>query len=95
MPSNQPNWMDEEENRAEQVTETGQTTNPNAPQLARVYRQPPRKQKPFYLQESYIETFDDFVHEYKKGVKGNPAPQLIEEALRLLFEKYKVDTSKL
>ncbi|MBL6985249.1 MAG: hypothetical protein ISR74_06605 [Candidatus Thioglobus sp.] len=95
MPNKQPGWMDEEETRANQVAETGKTSNPNAPQLVRVTRQPSRKQKPFYLQESYIETFDDFVHEYKKGVKGNPAPQLIEEALRLLFEKYGVNTSKL
>lgn len=93
MPSKQPDWMQEEESRAEQVSASGTTHNPQAPQLARVIKEPPRKQKAFYLQESYIELFDELAFREKKKVKGNPAPKLAEEALRLLFEKYEVDTS--
>ena len=95
MPKKNASWMDEEEARANQTAATGETSNPEAPQLARVMKEPARKQKAFYLQQSYIDAFDLLAFNEKKKVKGNPAPKLAEEALRLLFERYGVDTTKL
>ena len=94
MPSNKPNWMDEEENRAEKIAEIGGTSNPKAPQLIKVNREPARKQKAFYIQENFSEMFEDlaYLEKKKNGVK---APQLAEEALLMLFKKYKLDISKL
>lgn len=86
--------MDEEESRAEEITETGGTSNPKAPQLVKVSREPARKQKAFYIQESFAEMFEDLAYLEKKE-KGKKAPQLAEEALLMLFKKYKMDTSKL
>ena len=95
MSSKQPDWMNEEEERAEQVAVIGQNPNPTAPQLVRMTREPPRRQKTFYLQEVYIDMFEQLALSQKKKVKGNPAPKLAEEALRLLFEQYNVDTKEL
>ena len=91
--SNTPSWMEEEE-RAEQVTSTGQTFNPKAPQLIRVHKEQSRKQKNFYIQESFAEKFEELVFQQKK-VKGSKAPALAEEALLLLFEKYDLDINDL
>lgn len=85
--SNKPSWMEEEENRAEELTETGQTSNADAPQLVRVVREPKRKQKAFYIQEKHSHMFETLVFDQKRG-KGKKAPQLAEEALELLFAKY-------
>lgn len=96
MPSNDTAWLsDEVERAAEKPAVRSKTPNPKAPQLARVHREPPRKQKALYLQESYIEAFDLLVFNEKKKVKGNPAPKLAEEALHLLFEKYGLDINSL
>ena len=89
-----PDWMNEEEDRAEQTANTGKTTNDNAPKMVKVTREPTRKQKAFYIQNTYAEAFEDLVHAQKR-LKGKKAPQLAEEALDLLFEKYEIDTSKL
>lgn len=90
----QPDWMKQEQNRAEDLKETGTTSNSKAPQLARVVREPSRKQKSFYIQDSYAEAFEELAFKQKK-VKGKKAPALAEQALMLLFEFYDEDTSKL
>lgn len=89
-----PAWMEEEEERAEETADTGKTANANAPKMVKVHREPSRKQKAFYVQDTYAEAFDELVfrERKKKTAKG---PQLIEEALIMLFKKYGVDTSKL
>lgn len=92
MHNNEPNWMNEEEIRAEEVTKSGETNNPKAPQLIRVNREPSRKQKAFYIQESFAEMFENLAFKQKRE-KGLKAPQLAEEALLMLFKKYKMDTS--
>lgn len=94
MSHKQPNWMQQEQNRAEDLKETGNTSNPKAPQLIKVVREPSRKQKNFYIQDSYAEAFEDLVFKQKKA-KGKKAPALAEQALMLLFEFYNEDTSNL
>ncbi len=94
MSDNKPNWMVEEEERAVALADTGETANEAAPKLVRVTKEPPRMQKAFYIQRKYAEAFEDLAHKQKK-VKGPKAPQLAEEALKMLLEKYGEDTSHL
>ncbi len=81
-----PDWMEEEQQRAEELTETGKTTNNAAPKLERVKRAPKRKQKAFYLQEQHADAFELLVIEQKK--QGLKAPELIESAIELLLKKH-------
>ncbi|MCE7567558.1 hypothetical protein LZS85_15650 [Aliivibrio fischeri] len=87
-------WMDEENERAEDTAQTGETTNAKAPQLVRVNREPARKQKNFYIQDTYAAAFETLVFKQKLA-KGPKAPQLAEEALDMLFEKYGIDPNNL
>ncbi len=87
MSNNKPNWMIQEEERATELVETGKTVNETAPALVRVTKEPPRMQKAFYIQEKYATAFDDLAYKQKK-LKGKRAPQLAEEALKLLLTKY-------
>lgn len=86
--------MIEEEQRAAQLAVIGQTSNNNAPQLKRVAKAPPRMQKAFYIQEKFANAFDDLVHKQKK-IKGKKAPDLAEEAIKMLLKKYGEDTNNL
>ena len=52
-----PNWMNEEDDRAKDLAEAGETTNNTAPKLVKVERAPERKQKSFYVQPAYTEAF--------------------------------------
>lgn len=81
-----PSWMDEEESRASDLVESGQTTNDKAPKLAKVTRAPTRKQKAFYIQEKHADAFELLVFEMKK--EGVKAPELAEQAIELLLKKY-------
>ena len=94
MQHNKPNWMNEEQDRAENLVDTGKTSNHEAPQLVRIKKAPPRMQKAFYIQEKYAEAFEDFVYKQKKK-KGKKAPELAEEAIKMLLNKYGEDTTKL
>lgn len=87
-------WLEEEESRANKLNDSGVTANPKAPQLVRVKKEPARKVKGLYMQEKYIEYFDELVFKQKK-IKGKTAPELAEEAVFLLLKKYKHDTSNL
>jgi len=96
MSNNDAGWLSEEVERATDKPVTpGKRPNPKAPRLEPVHREPPRKQKALYLQQSYIDVFDRLVFDEKRKVKGNPAPKLAEEALQLLFKKYGLDISSL
>jgi hypothetical protein len=53
-----------------------------------------RLQKAFYIQEKYAEAFNDFVYKQKKK-KGKKAPELAEEAIKMLLNKYGEDTINL
>jgi hypothetical protein len=94
MQHNKPDWMNQEEDRADKLTDIGQTSNHEAPQLVRVKKAPPRMQKAFYIQEKFAEAFDDFVYKQKK-LKGKKAPELAEEAIKMLLNKYGEDTKNL
>lgn len=94
MQHNKPDWMSEEEKRADNLTEKAETSNNTAPQLVRVKKAPSRMQKAFYIQEKYAEAFDDFVYKQKKK-KGKKAPEFAEEAIKMLLEKYGEDTKSL
>lgn len=92
--SHKPDWMNQEEDRAEKLTDKGQTSNHEAPQLVRVKKAPSRMQKAFYIQEKFAIAFEDFVYKQKK-LKGKKAPELAEEAIKLLLKKYGEDTKTL
>lgn len=89
MPSD---WMNEEKQRAIAAVQTGQLPNSNAPQLVRAkpHMVPPRVKRTMYLQEHHAFTYEDLVHAQKRAT-GKKGPDLLEEALELLFEKYGVD----
>lgn len=92
----QHNWLEEENQRAEQLSKTGQTTNSKAPRLVRAKSNPApvRTKKGFFIQEKYAMAFDRLVFE-QKMVKGKKGPELLEEALSMLLKKYgiKVENS--
>tara|TARA_B100001093_G_scaffold333725_1_gene318700 strand:- start:254 stop:532 length:279 start_codon:yes stop_codon:yes gene_type:complete len=88
--SRNADWMDEEDERAEEQAVKGVTANSHAPVLVKKREQePPRATKGFYIQESYSRSFDRLVFEQKMA-KGKKAPELAEEAISLLLEKYGV-----
>ena len=85
---NTSNWMDEDEERAEEQAKTGTPPNTQAPQLVRKeVKAPPRATKGFYIQEKHSRAFDRLVFEQKQA-KGKKAPELAEEAIELLLKKY-------
>jgi len=92
--STKPAWMNQEEERADTLTAKNETSNNHAPKLVRVTKAPERKQKAFYIQEKYERAFDDFAYKQKRSTRIK-APELAEEAIRLLLEKYGEDTSNL
>ena len=83
------NWIDEENARATELVKTGNTTNSRAPLLIKNTKQPTpiRRIRSIYIQESYGLAFDKLVFE-QKITKGKKAPELMEEAIELLIEKY-------
>jgi hypothetical protein len=88
-------WMDEEEDRATAQAETGGTTNPTAPQLARVKKEPQRKQKAIYIQPSIALAFEDLVIKQKRSETGRKSTCLAEEMILDLLQKYGEDISHL
>ncbi len=81
-----PDWLTQEEDRAEKLVESGKTANETAPRFVRVMRAPTRKQKAFYIQEQHADAFDLLALEMKK--KGIKAPELAEHAIELLLKEY-------
>lgn len=84
---NKPAWMQEEETRADDLTEKGTVSNADAPQLVKIIRAPSRKQKAFYIQDKHSDAFELLAFKQKKS-KGKKAPELAEEAIELLLAKY-------
>ena len=91
---NTPNWMTEENNRAEELTVKGGTENNAAPKLVRIEKAPVRKQKSFYIQPSFAVAFEDLALAQKRS-GGKKATDLAEEMILDLLIKYKADTSVL
>ena len=92
--NDKPAWMNQEEQRAEDLTEKSETSNNTAPQLMRIKKAPPRKQKAFYIQEKFANAFDDLAYKQKK-INGKKATELAEEAIKILLKKYGEDTKNL
>jgi hypothetical protein len=84
--------MEEEEQRSDILTSTGETSNPEAPRLVRTTKAPPRSQKAFYIQEKYAHAFDALALTQKR-IKGPKATDLAEEMIRDLLIKYGQDVS--
>lgn len=89
----QENWLNTENARASELAKTGDTVNNKAPTLVSYIKKtvPIRNIRSIYIQESYSIAFDKLVFEQKLA-KGKKAPELIEEAIDLLIEKYKSNT---
>ena len=95
MSRNDASWMDEVDEKAERQAETGKRPNAEAPQLVRQeVKAPARSTKGFYIQEKYAMAFDQLVFNQKKE-KGKKAPDLAEEAIKMLLKKYGEDTKGL
>lgn len=85
--------MQVEESRAEQVAKSeSKVSNPLAPdpkkrRIQKTQATPPRSTKGFRVRLDYQEKFDALVarEKHATGLKG---PDLIEEALSMLFKKY-------
>ena len=90
MSQHKPAWMTQEESRAEELADKGETVNNTAPRLERVTRRvPARKQKALYVQDKHAEAFEKLVLAQKRA-SGKKAPELAEEAFELLLSKYDV-----
>ena len=82
-----PAWMEEEQDRADNLKKSGNTANDTAPKLERVTRAPKRMQKAFYIQDKHAAAFEKLVFS-QKTIKGKKAPELAEQAIELLLKKY-------
>ena len=89
-----PAWANEEDNRAEKLAKAGNTSNNDALQLKRIEREPQRMQKAFYIQLKYAEAFEIFAFKQKR-LKKRRAPELAEEAIKMLLDHYGEDTTTL
>jgi len=89
----QPDWMNQENNRASKG-KGATTTNPTAPRLVKEKKtvssapKVERTLKGFRVDKTLIAKFDVLVAE-QKTKSGKNGPALIDEALELLFKKYK------
>ena len=77
-----PEWLDGEAERAEELRDSGQTVNnPSASATPR------RSLKGFRIRQDYQRRYDVLVATVKH-TQGKKGPELIEEALEMLFDKY-------
>lgn len=81
-------WMDEEDDRAESNQQNGITENPAAPRLMKVAATPKRTTRGVFVDDDIWSDFEDVIHQQKK-LKGKSKPELAEEALIYIIEKYK------
>lgn len=82
------NWIEEENQRAENLSKSGETTNPKAPRLmVAKEKAPKRTTKGFFIQKLHSKGFDTLVFN-QKLINGKKAPELAEEAIELLLSKY-------
>ena len=77
-----PDWLDGEAERAEELRDSGQTVNnPSASPTPR------RSLKGFRIRQDYQRRYDVLAATVKH-TQGKKGPELIEEALEMLFDKY-------
>lgn len=95
-PSREPDWIDGEEQRAETLAKSGKkVNNPSAlkpKKRGANQTTPPRTLKGFRIRADYQQQFDELAAR-EKHISGKKGPDLIEEALEMLFRKYDKNTS--
>lgn len=80
--SGEPDWLDGEAERAAQLRDSGKkVNNPSASKM------PPRTLKGFRIRQDYQQRYDVLAATVKH-TQGKKGPELIEEALEMLFRKY-------
>jgi len=86
-------WLNEEDNRAENQSKQGQKlSNPNAPRLVKT---PPKEKKVqrsvkgLRIRIDLQKVFDRLVFEQKQA-DGKTGPELADEAIKLILDKYRV-----
>ena len=82
MPNDTPNWLAEEQSRVQDLVARGQNSMNPAAAL-----KPQRRLKGLRFRIDYQQRFDMLVAK-EKHASGKNGPDLVEEALELLFEKY-------
>ncbi len=85
------NWMKDEEDRAVNNLNKDQTENPDAPRMVKVIQKKTltRTTRGVYVQDDIWDKFEAIIYEQKK-VKGKSKPELVEEALNYIIDKYNV-----
>jgi len=85
-------WLNEEDTRVEEQSKKGQTvSNPDAPRLVKTStkrKKVQRSVKGLRIRNDLQKVFDRLVFEQKQA-DGKTGPELADEAMKLLFDKYK------
>ncbi|NOI26486.1 hypothetical protein [Vibrio mediterranei] len=81
-------WMDEEDDRAESNQLEGRTENSEAPRMKKITTAPKRTTRGIFVEDTIWEEFEDIIYQQKK-LKGKSKPELAEEALLYIIEKYR------
>ncbi|WP_150137761.1 hypothetical protein [Candidatus Enterovibrio escicola] len=81
-------WMEEEDQRADQNKKSDKTENSTAPRLKKVFVAPKRTTRGVFVEDDIWEEFEDIIFQQKKA-KGKTKPELAEEALLYVINKYK------
>ena len=84
----EPNWISGESDRAEKLIKSGQGVNNPSAKIVSQKNQLERSLKGFRIRKDYQRIFDELVAR-EKHISGKKGPDLLEEALEMLFDKYK------
>ena len=90
LPNNGPDWLGVESKRADELYKSGKKVNNPSAQKANkpeIKVLPNRTLKGWRCRLDYQQRFDELAAR-EKHVSGKKGPDLIEEALELLFKKY-------
>ena len=85
-------WVEGDSKQAENLADSEQVRNNAAPRLVRRRpATPKRSTKALYMQKKHADAFDRVVLEQKIATGKRQAPELAEEAIELLCEKYGIE----
>ena len=85
-------WVSGDSKQAESLADNEQIRNTEAPRMVRRRAVAPKREtKAVYIQKKYSDALDRVVFEQKVATGKKRAPELAEEAIALLCEKYGVD----
>ena len=90
----EPSWLDGEARRAGKLVKSGlSVNNPSARKNKAVNPNiPPRSLKGFRIRGDFQQRFDELAAR-EKHLSGKKGPDLMEEALEMLFHKYDKQSS--